>query len=193
MSSDGDEEEGDEGDLRPGKANAGKRGRPMQKHHMVDITALLGMPQREAAEVLGISESMLCKRYKECTKRKWPFRRLSTLDKKIAAKEALLARMGILSRSDQLLLEGFIKEKETILVPIQIRVTDSLDGRSKRKASREEYDERVEAKEREKSLTEPLPAMKVQRGVFEGSDALNELDGSSFNPASVLLTLGGGL
>lgn len=40
-----------------------KRGRPSCK---ADIRALLGRPQREAAEVLGISESMSCKRYKEC-------------------------------------------------------------------------------------------------------------------------------
>ena len=43
---------------------ASKRGRPSQKCRMVDITALLGMPQRQAAEALGISESMLCKRFK---------------------------------------------------------------------------------------------------------------------------------
>jgi hypothetical protein len=47
----------------PGQAPT-KRGRPSQKCRMVDITNLLGMPQRQAAELLGISESMLCKRYR---------------------------------------------------------------------------------------------------------------------------------
>jgi hypothetical protein len=40
----------------------------------VDITDLLALPQKEAATKLGISESMLCKRFKECTRRKWPYR-----------------------------------------------------------------------------------------------------------------------
>jgi hypothetical protein len=34
----------------------------------------LTLPQKEAAAKLGISESMLCKRFKECTRRKWPYR-----------------------------------------------------------------------------------------------------------------------
>lgn len=40
----------------------------------IDITDLLTLPQKEAAKKLGISESMLCKRFKECTRRKWPYR-----------------------------------------------------------------------------------------------------------------------
>lgn len=45
----------------------------------VDITDLLVLPQKEAAAKLGISESMLCKRFKECTRRKWPYRYVSSL------------------------------------------------------------------------------------------------------------------
>merc|ERR1711916_237421 len=103
--------------LRDTKAEGGsKRGRPCQKSRLVDITSLLGLPQRQAAEVLGISESMLCKRYKECTKRKWPYRYLGKIEKKIAAKQALLERL--------------LKEREQCLLPVSIRVTDSSDSNS---------------------------------------------------------------
>lgn len=37
------------------------------------------LPQKQAANKLGISESMLCKRFKECTKRKWPYRYVSRI------------------------------------------------------------------------------------------------------------------
>jgi hypothetical protein len=43
-------------------------------NNYVDITELLTLPQKEAASKLGISESMLCKRFKESTRRKWPYR-----------------------------------------------------------------------------------------------------------------------
>ena len=45
-----------------------------EDENYIDITDLLILPQKEAAKRLGISESMLCKRFKECTKRKWPYR-----------------------------------------------------------------------------------------------------------------------
>jgi len=44
----------------------------------IDITHLLPLPQKEAARRLGISESMLCKRFKESTPRKWPYRYVCT-------------------------------------------------------------------------------------------------------------------
>jgi hypothetical protein len=44
------------------------------EYNYIDITDLLVLPQKEAARRLGISESMLCKRFKECTRRKWPYR-----------------------------------------------------------------------------------------------------------------------
>jgi len=43
-------------------------------YNYIDITDLLVLPQKDAARRLGISESMLCKRFKECTRRKWPYR-----------------------------------------------------------------------------------------------------------------------
>lgn len=51
-----------------------KRARGEFDSNYVDITPLLVLPQKEAASRLGISESMLCKRFKECTRRKWPYR-----------------------------------------------------------------------------------------------------------------------
>ena len=110
-----------------------KRGRPCQKSRLVDITSLLGLPQRQAAEVLGISESMLCKRYKECTKRKWPYRYLGKIEKKIAAKQMLKKRTGSLSAADEAALASLLKEREMCLTPVSIRVTDS-DGSKKRKS-----------------------------------------------------------
>ena len=47
------------------------------EYNYIDITDLLILPQKEAARRLGISESMLCKRFKECTRRKWPYRYVS--------------------------------------------------------------------------------------------------------------------
>eukprot|EP01091_Cochliopodium_minus_P021075 TRINITY_DN9489_c0_g1_i1.p1 TRINITY_DN9489_c0_g1~~TRINITY_DN9489_c0_g1_i1.p1 ORF type:complete len:241 (+),score=73.14 TRINITY_DN9489_c0_g1_i1:624-1346(+) len=41
---------------------------------LIDITPLLIHPQKKAAKLLQISESMMCKRWKEATNRKWPFR-----------------------------------------------------------------------------------------------------------------------
>jgi hypothetical protein len=93
---------------------------------------LLGLPQRQAADVLGISESMLCKRYKECTKRKWPYRYLGKLEKKIAVKEELLKKNGSLSTADRNMLDSLLKEKEQCLTPVSIRVTDP-DGGSEKK------------------------------------------------------------
>lgn len=86
-----------------------KRGRPIQSSCQVDITSLLGLPQRQAAQVIGISESMLCKRYKEQTMRKWPYRYLGKIEKRIAAKEAL-AQEGMLSTEDQATLNDLIQE-----------------------------------------------------------------------------------
>lgn len=149
-----DDEDGFGNRSKPAVANVAggvvsKRGRPSQKCRMVDITSLLGMPQRQAAEVLGISESMLCKRYKECTKRKWPFRYLGKLEKKINAKNALLVKSGALSAPDRAALDALLREKAAILTPIQIRVTEAPEGSNgkrpkKSAAAAAEYDEMYE-------------------------------------------------
>jgi predicted DNA-binding protein (UPF0251 family) len=51
-----------------------RRARKVDYNNYVEITDLLSLPQKEAAKRLGISESMLCKRFKESTRRKWPYR-----------------------------------------------------------------------------------------------------------------------
>lgn len=51
---------------------------------LTDITPLLSLPQKVAAAMLGLSESMLCKRFKACTQRKWPYRQLCKIDRAIA-------------------------------------------------------------------------------------------------------------
>lgn len=50
--------------LSPEKLKKRKRGRPRDVSVVVDISALTVLAQREAAAILGMSESMLCKRYK---------------------------------------------------------------------------------------------------------------------------------
>ena len=50
----------------------------------VDITEFLSLPQTEAAKKLGLPVSTLSKRWKEAVKeRKWPYRKVSKLDKEI--------------------------------------------------------------------------------------------------------------
>merc|ERR1711916_269875 len=158
--------------LRDTKAEGGsKRGRPCQKSRLVDITSLLGLPQRQAAEQLGISESMLCKRYKECTQRKWPYRYLGKVEKKIAVKEALKEKVGVLPESDEAALQALYREREQCLAPVTIRITEPDAGAKKRKGNVMEGDEEIEEWERE-------------RGGAEGAyDA-------DFNPADVLMMMG---
>jgi hypothetical protein len=88
----------------------------------VDITDLLVLPQKEAARRLGISESMLCKRFKERTRRKWPYRYLRKIDKVIDMlgmhKEA-----GNLSPSDNDKLERLKRERVECLKSVMIRIT----------------------------------------------------------------------
>ncbi len=109
---------------RPPKTSS-KRGRP-QSSCMVDITALLGMPQQQAAEVLGISESMLCKRYRECANRKWPFRKVAKLDKEIAALLQAVPQTGldagVLPEEVETQLTAMLKERAVDLRKISIRL-----------------------------------------------------------------------
>ncbi len=66
---------------------------------------MLKLPQKTAAAVLGISESMLCKRFKEFTRRKWPYRQMQKLNATITQVRSMMVRDG---RTPQLLheLEG---------------------------------------------------------------------------------------
>jgi len=88
----------------------------------VDITPLLILPQKEAANKLGISESMLCKRFKECTRRKWPYRYLRKIDKMIRML-TLNKKMENLTRDEHEKIERLKMEREECLHPVKIRIT----------------------------------------------------------------------
>lgn len=146
----------------------------------MDITSLLGLPQRQAAEILGISESMLCKRYKECTQRKWPYRYLGKIEKKIVAKQAQLEKAGFLSPSDEATLASLLREREMCLTPVSIRVTESDPTSKKRKG--------------ENGTRSPGYSASTD-GLEEEDDDEQDVDmmhGEDFNPANVLLALAGG-
>lgn len=89
----------------------------------VDITELLSLPQKEAASKLGISESMLCKRFKECTRRKWPYRYLRKIEKTIKNLEGL-KKAGNISPQDESRLEEFLEQRRECLAPVKIRITN---------------------------------------------------------------------
>ncbi|PRP87813.1 hypothetical protein PROFUN_04287 [Planoprotostelium fungivorum] len=88
-----------------------------------DITELLTLPQKEAALKLGISESMLCKRFKESTRRKWPYRYLRKLEKVIKMLVVQESDGSMPSREDRDKLDRLVKEKEECLRPVKIRIT----------------------------------------------------------------------
>jgi len=91
------------------------------EHNYVDITDFLTLPQKEAASRLGISESMLCKRFKECTRRKWPYRYIRKIDKIINM--LCVHHDGPLSPEDKKKLDKLVKEREERLQPVKIRIT----------------------------------------------------------------------
>jgi len=87
----------------------------------IDITPLLVLPQKEAASKLGISESMLCKRFKECTRRKWPYRYLRKNDKMLPM---FSPKSGYFNGTEnQEKIERLKKEREECLQPVKIRIT----------------------------------------------------------------------
>eukprot|EP01101_Sappina_pedata_P006880 TRINITY_DN3526_c0_g3_i1.p1 TRINITY_DN3526_c0_g3~~TRINITY_DN3526_c0_g3_i1.p1 ORF type:complete len:821 (+),score=224.52 TRINITY_DN3526_c0_g3_i1:125-2587(+) len=88
-------------------------------HSHIDITDLLSLPQKEAARRLGISESMLCKRFKERTKRKWPYRYLRKIEKVIKALKA----SRNLDKDERERLNTLIVERDICLQPVHIRIT----------------------------------------------------------------------
>eukprot|EP01119_Soliformovum_irregulare_P014879 TRINITY_DN4113_c0_g1_i1.p1 TRINITY_DN4113_c0_g1~~TRINITY_DN4113_c0_g1_i1.p1 ORF type:complete len:432 (-),score=95.83 TRINITY_DN4113_c0_g1_i1:985-2280(-) len=97
-----------------------KSSQSQPEYNYVDITDLLTLPQKEAAQRLHISESMLCKRFKECTRRKWPYRYLCKIDKVIN----LLYNQseGQLSDEDKEKLDRLVQEREECLQPVRIRI-----------------------------------------------------------------------
>jgi len=99
-----------------------KRSRGESDCNYVDITPLLVLPQKEAATRLGISESMLCKRFKECTRRKWPYRYLRKIDKMIRVL-TLNKKSDTIPREDQEKIQRLKREREECLHPVKIRIT----------------------------------------------------------------------
>jgi len=99
-----------------------KRARGESDCNYVDITPLLVLPQKEAATRLGISESMLCKRFKECTRRKWPYRYLRKIDKMIRML-TLNKKNESIPREDQEKIHRLKREREECLHPVKIRIT----------------------------------------------------------------------
>jgi len=97
-----------------------------QEYNYVDITDLLTLPQKEAAQKLGISESMLCKRFKECTRRKWPYRYLCKIEKVINL--MYHQSEGQLSEEDCIKLEHLKREREECLQPVKIRIIPHENG-----------------------------------------------------------------
>jgi len=94
----------------------------MESMHLQDITELLTLPQKEAAHRLGISESMLCKRFKESTQRKWPYRYLLKLDKVIKILESQ-DKDGTISDEDKAKLNKLGQERIQCLHPVKIRIS----------------------------------------------------------------------
>jgi len=101
---------------------AKKRLRGEYDSSYVDITSLLVLPQKEAATRLGISESMLCKRFKECTRRKWPYRYLRKIDKMLDML-TVNKKVDSLPQEDLEKIEQLKSEREECLLPVKIRIT----------------------------------------------------------------------
>lgn len=78
-----EEEEEEEAPAEPEEEE--KVPRNARGRQIVDITEYLCLPQSDAAVKLGLPVSTLSKRWKEAAKnRKWPFRKVSKIDKEIA-------------------------------------------------------------------------------------------------------------
>jgi len=67
---------------------------------------------------------MLCKRFKECTRRKWPYRYLRKIDKMIRVL-TLNKKEDVLPTGDQEKVQRLKKEKEECMRPVKIRITGS--------------------------------------------------------------------
>jgi DNA-binding Lrp family transcriptional regulator len=70
---------------------------------LTDITSLLPLPQKIAAAKLGISESMLCKRFKERTNKKWPHRYLKKIERDIENANTEEEKQNLLKMRDEYL------------------------------------------------------------------------------------------
>ena len=89
---------------------------------LMDITPLLIYPQKKAAQMLQISESMMCKKWKESTNRKWPFR---SIQKYCKLMKQLINENKDNKNQNQI---GLIKKKlKQVLDPVSISLPLSKD------------------------------------------------------------------
>ena len=77
---------------------------------LTDITSLLPLPQKIAAAKLGVSESMLCKRFRERTNKKWPYRYLKKIERDLE------------NANTEEEKKNLTKLREEYLSPVSIRV-----------------------------------------------------------------------
>eukprot|EP01091_Cochliopodium_minus_P020871 TRINITY_DN926_c0_g1_i1.p1 TRINITY_DN926_c0_g1~~TRINITY_DN926_c0_g1_i1.p1 ORF type:complete len:347 (-),score=75.79 TRINITY_DN926_c0_g1_i1:67-1107(-) len=89
----------------------------------VDISCILHLPQKEASRVLGISGSLLCKRYKESTNnRKWPHRMM-----KKVRKEMTDPQTEDNEQKDPKMFRQLQRMKEHCSKPARIRLTRPVE------------------------------------------------------------------
>lgn len=112
---------------------------------IVNISDLLTLPQKEAANHLGISDSMLCKRFKASTKRKWPYRYLKKLEKSIKCLESM-KNLGRLTPQDLKRLDELISERNKLLNPVSIKLGTINESILKRLSERNNDNEELAAK-----------------------------------------------
>jgi len=65
---------------------------------------------------------MLCKRFKECTRRKWPYRYLRKIDKMLQMFSPK-GEYSFAGSEDQEKIQRLKKEREECLQPVKIRIT----------------------------------------------------------------------
>ena len=70
---------------------------------MTDVTPYLSLPQKIAAVKLGITESLLSKKFKEATNRKWPYRYLKKLEREMEHTKSMEEYANLLKRKNELL------------------------------------------------------------------------------------------
>jgi len=129
-----------------------KRSRGESDCNYVDITSLLVLPQKEAATRLGISESMLCKRFKECTRRKWPYRYLRKIDKMIRVL-TLNKKGDAIPKEDQEKVQRLKREREECLYPVKIRITGHDKTPSRRVLNTIDADEIVKMSDSDSEMS----------------------------------------
>jgi len=165
-----------------------KRARGESDCNYVDITSLLVLPQKEAATRLGISESMLCKRFKECTRRKWPYRYLRKIDKMIRV--LTLNKKGeSIPREDQEKIQRLKREREECLHPVKIRITGHDKTPSRRGAVHHDADESIKMSDTDSEMSSNSSPYEEEEVVEDEDDDEEEVVEDEDEIAQVVSTL----